>query len=361
MKPLAVILTDTHIKDGNEELIESIFKQAFDACEQLGINTLIHCGDWFAYRSLRFESSLKCFLMIQKILDRASDRNVTIYSIQGNHDKPDLTSEHGYMDLFRYDKALKIYKTQHCVRLAGNSNIVFCFLPYFKEGIEYLTRLEQLIYDVKKYFPKDKKILITHASINGVRNNDGSCVEGDAQMNYFDTFDLVLTGHYHDRQQLSETIHYIGSAYQANFGESDAKGFAVLFDDLSIDYIQSEFKNFVKIYVEVEAESDLKELFSQLQEHIKYNNSVGNRVQIVFKGSQDKLSTIDLRDPLFKGIEVKCEPTEIDVMFDKIEDAELIVFNKKNIAQGWRDYAKKRNIDSIKIQKGLIMLTTSRI
>jgi|ERR1035437_1456702 exonuclease SbcD len=356
-KPLFVVMSDTHLKESNLILVQDIFVQAVKLCKELSINNLIHCGDWFNARDAQ---SLECLLMSVNILDYLEENNINLFIIAGNHDKKSLISEKSYLSI--------ISKNREYVRLFENEDfvsfgkIILCFLGFFKEGIEYLSRLDNLIQELQSSgFRDHKKVLITHTSINGVINNDGSFVEGDIQSNYFDYFDLILTGHYHTRSQISESIFYIGSSYQANFGENEEKGFAVLYDDLSIEYKQSKFSKYVRIYVEVEVESDLKELFTQLQDHIKYNNSVGNIVQIVFKGGQDKLSTIDLRDPLFKGVEVKCESDETEVLFDKIEDAEMVIFDKKNIAQGWKDYAEKRNIDSIKVHKGLIMLTTSRI
>jgi len=84
-----------------------------------------------------------------------------------------------------------------------------------------------------------------------VRNNDGSIVEGDVEESYFDSFDLVASGHYHDWSEIGENIVYFRSAYQANFGEDDNKGFTVVYDDCSLEYIQSKFPIYRKIIIDM--------------------------------------------------------------------------------------------------------------
>ena len=60
-------------------------------------------------------------------------------------------------------------------------------------------------------------------------NNDGSSVESSIRPSLFKDWGLVLSGHYHDYQELSDNVVHLGSLTQNNFGEDENKGFFARF------------------------------------------------------------------------------------------------------------------------------------
>src|SRR5690606_9186694 len=96
-KPIALILTDTHLKPDNISLVENIFDQAIAKCKELKIDTILHGGDWFNSRTGQPLSVLKA---TQRIIDKFKDNKIMVAIIAGNHDRTDYDSEDSFLDVF---------------------------------------------------------------------------------------------------------------------------------------------------------------------------------------------------------------------------------------------------------------------
>ena len=163
------IITDTHLKQDNIDLVIDIFKQFIDLIKSRGLKTAIHAGDFFTSRS---SQSLSCLLASQKIFDLFEEARITLYIIPGNHDKTSLIAEESYLNVV-CNNLKYVNLIQKETTVIQSDGIILHFLPYFREGIEYLSRLSNLLEDESFKQPKGvfKHVLITHASINGVKNN----------------------------------------------------------------------------------------------------------------------------------------------------------------------------------------------
>jgi hypothetical protein len=62
-------------------------------------------------------------------------------------------------------------------------------------------------------------ILIGHFQVAGATMNSGPSLTG-LRLDVLKSFDLVLLGHVHLGQSLAPNVHYVGSPFQQNFGES---------------------------------------------------------------------------------------------------------------------------------------------
>lgn len=337
--PIAAVLTDTHLKPENVELVVDIFIQFIAVLKRLKLTTAIHIGDWFTSRS---SQSLICLLTTTKILDMFEYEKIMLHIIAGNHDKTDLTSEESYLTIFSNRKYVILYECENYID-DQESQIRMGFLPYFKEGVEYLQRLSNLNDKMGDFA---LSILFTHVSINGVRNNDGSIVEGDVESDFFSQYDLVFTGHYHNRSQIGENIHYIGSAYQANFGEDENKGFTILCEDLSFYHVQSNFPHYHKFVLQA---SDKKQATKLLQEHTKSKDNV----RFVFEGTQEEIENIDVGIYAAAGISVQRENVSDKVMFEEVEDATVMNFDKKTIIKNYIEYTKLQDFTPDQRKQGL--------
>jgi hypothetical protein len=315
--PVQVIVTDTHVNTENYPLIIDIFQQFIDLIKSLGLNTGIHMGDFFTSRA---SQSLMCLLTTTLILDMFEKEEITLYIIPGNHDKTDLESEESYLTIFNNRTYVTLFEKESFI---DDNGINYCFLPYFKEGTEYLQRLSNLNEMVGNFM---LSVLFTHISINGVRNNDGSVVDGDVEADFFDNFDLVFTGHYHDRSSVKSNIHYVG--------EDENKGFTVLCKDLSFYHVQSNFPHYRKFIVRTdEFEEVTKELLPSLKDSTDH-------VRFVFKGTQTEIDSINPNLFMAAGIDVKFENvSEQGILFDDVQEAEVMNFDKKTILKSYLQYA----------------------
>ena len=223
-KTISVLLTDTHLKKDNLDLVEDIFRQACEVCIEQKCKTITHAGDWFTNR---IGQNLQTLLRAKKIFEMIESYGLEIIGIPGNHDKTDQNSESSYLDVFENYKSFRLIKTEGFVVLKG---VLLGFIPYFSNPY-YSDRLSKLNKMVDKE-DVNYKILITHVSVNGVKNNDGSLVEEGVSPKRFKLWDEVIVGHYHDASKVGSNINYVGSAYQSNYGEDiSGKGFTLIKDD----------------------------------------------------------------------------------------------------------------------------------
>lgn len=344
-KSFLPLITDTHLKNENIDLVKSIFVQFIDLIKSRGLNKAVHMGDFFTSRS---SQTLSCLLVANEILDMFEVNQITLYIISGNHDKTSLIDEKSYLSVICNNrKYIRLFEKEHSLTLDG---IALHFMPYFKEGIEYLGRLNNLFSYPSFEYKKHKNILLTHTSINGVRNNDGTIVDGDVEQSFFERFNLVLSGHYHNRADLTDDIIYIGSAYQANFGEDENKGFAIINEDLSIEYIQSKFPLYKKIIIQA---SDKAKINTMLE---KYSETKDN-VRFVLKGSQQEIENIDANKFTTNGISVQFENIiDRGLSFEDVEEAEIMSFDKKTVLMNYISYGKKQEFSSKQLKSGMTIL-----
>lgn len=345
--PIYPLITDTHMKNDNIPLVVDIFKQFIDLIKSLGLKKCFHMGDFFTSRS---SQSLSCLLAANDIFDMFEREKITLYMISGNHDKVSLIEEKSYLSVVCNNrKYIKLIESETMILDVENKLKIY-LLPYFKEGVEYLGRLNNLMSTFDDNEIGFRKVLLTHTSVNGVRNNDGSVVDGDIEQDFLSDFDLVLSGHYHNRSKVTKKIIYIGSAYQANYGEDEKKGFALLNSDLTLEFVQSKFPLYKKIILDIADEDKAKKM---LEQHA--NN--GDNIRFVFKGDQEQIDKFDANKYMQNGVSVKFENVvDRGVLFDEVEDASIMTFDKKTVLRHYIMYSRQQQFTSEQLKKGMELL-----
>ena len=308
-KIVALILTDTHLTKSNYALVRSIFEQAIDICKEKDIKRIYHIGDFFTSREAQ---PLNVLLEAQEIFSMIKKSGIKLSIVAGNHDKVSLESEDSYLDVF--DKDCILIKKEYSEEVDG---LNICWLPYFKEKGSYSKRLNNITDGIIRH---KKNILLTHIAIDGVSNNDSSPVENDIKRTLFKEFDKVLCGHYHFQQNF-ENIYYIGSSHASNFGEDSMKGFTLLYDDASIEFIKSKFPEYIKIKVDVDDKKQLLELEK------KHANSKDN-VRFVLTGNKEKLQSFKKDGLVGKGIDIKFESDDVIVSSN---NEKVQVYDRSNL------------------------------
>jgi exonuclease SbcD len=275
--PIAILSSDWHISKSNYEEIIDLINQKIELAKSLKVKRLYCLGDVFNSRNAQELVVLKAF---SDILDNIQDADLELHCISGNHDKVGLNNKYSYLDPYRHHPAMNLHDTVVDEYMGVN----IAMIPYFEEEF-YLSNIKQINLIIEEQFPESPSILLTHQGLNGVKNNDGSEVQNSLTGNLFSGFKQVFVGHYHDISEQGN-IRYIGSLKQNNFGEDSDKGFTILYDDCSFEFVRSNFKAYTKIQI------DSKTSIEEINSIIKQNNNSNNHLRLEFIGNQEEVKAI---------------------------------------------------------------------
>lgn len=332
-KPVGVLITDTHLSLKTIDVNRSVWRQADELAQELDV-PIFHGGDILESRKSQPQ---EVFNVLDDIISKTKSN---IYSIVGNHDKTDTKLEDSFLDQFRHFPNFNLI--EH-INTQTFNNIGVCFLSFFDEKINYLDFLEDLIRFDEKFKNGSSKILITHCAIEGVKNNDGSVVqEGGVKQLFFNKFDKVLVGHYHDYQKISDKIIYVGAAYQANFGEDERKGATIIYDDATIEFHPFEFPTYNNI--QVSSEQDLLEFiesFEPDENYYKVNGYLDYESDILFY--RKKLKSLGVQENI--SVRYKAGSNE--------SQEEYQVISNKEIVDKFKSWSQEKSID-LKNQKSIL-------
>lgn len=327
---VTIFFSDGHLSKDTIEQNLSIHRQIGEFAKENGLDTVYDGGDDFESRKAQPLDILDGYAQQLEIFNELS---VTKRAFPGNHDKPDYESEKSYLDIFRHFPGLDLIR-EHKVCLHKDfqgKNIYIHCIPYFKEDTVYVDYLEKAIEFVDEC-PNSKHILFTHIAVDGVINNDGSEVSNPLKSAMFTKFDKVFVGHYHNRSQVGDNIFYIGSTAPKNYGETNEKGFCILYEDLSHEYVNLDFKPYHVIRVDINEHNteSLTKLSSQYAD-------MDGFVRFEFFGDEEKLKALDQN--LFKsqGIDVKIKNPEIEVGIEQAEKGEFVNYDPSSLLKEFEE------------------------
>lgn len=326
-KPIAALITDTHMNDHNFKFVENIFEQVINICKEKNIDFLFHGGDWFTSRK---GQSIDCLLASERIFNMFSENNVGITCIAGNHDKDDQNRNESFLDACKgHFYLIKDYD----FLIIGK--IKFHFIPFFKND-KYIEILKNVT------IGDSINILITHIAVDGVRNNDGSKVESPITKKLFDKFDNVFIGHYHNASILQANIHYVGSTYQANFGEDENKGLTIIYNDGSFEQIQLKFPLFKKFKIDAsEINSSLVNDFATLKQDNPENN-----YRVIVTGKEENVKSVDRK--LFEDAGISVDTKIENELIENISEEEIVEINGDSIKEFFNEFCFSKKIENKK-------------
>jgi len=136
---------------------------------------------------------------------------------------------------------------------------------------------------------------------------------------------------------------------QKNFGENNDKGFVILYDDCSHEYIQAKFKEYhtIKIDINRTSQEELNELLA------RYKNNEHN-IRFKFMGSIEKLKSIDINKFKSVGIDVKMDRPNVDEGIVAAKKQEFVSFNKESIKKEFDKFAEHNKLTDIEIGKNYL-------
>lgn len=329
---LAILSTDWHLKDSNAEQIIELVRGQCELAVQNNCQLLIAAGDIFDARKGQSVATLTAF---SRILEIINEYQLQFIAISGNHDKQSYESNDSFLTPYRVTGLVEIDPIQINIQ-SQNTPFCFYFLPFYKEEI-WLGKYKELL---SKLVPGTKNVLISHTAVTGSVNNDGSKVETGIKPIDFVKFDLVLLGHYHDYQQVSENIFHIPSIQQNNFGEDQNKGYTLLYDDLTFDIVKSNFKPYEKIVIDVDKISK-----KELVEYVKTYQKTNKNIRFELVGSSENIKSIDKESITAHGIDVKSKIKEVEKTMEYYED-EIKEFDNESIVKSFIEYCEQEKIDN---------------
>lgn len=317
-------ITDIHLSEKSRKIVRWIWEQTLDECRKLNCQTLVLGGDIFTSRSGQSQEILKDF---EEMLDEAAENSIHVIAIPGNHDKTDYTST---------DSFLIPFKTHPCFSLVDEydslerDNVKYHLIPFFDEKLSYGTYLNRA---VENKDSKKKNYLLTHVAIDGARNNDGSKVEGS--LNISNLFDLIIVGHYHDRQWAAENVLYTGSPYQANYGEDTHKGIFVFYKDGAYEPVQLTFPKYIVINATRSAFVDHDRDFANEVKAAREGDR--NNVKIIIE-TNDELPSEIIKEWRESG--VKIEKKRVSDKKTAESATEIIEFNPSELVKHFELWGK---------------------
>ena len=238
------IITDTHFgaRKGSKHLhdyFELFYKNVFfPSLEEHKIDTVVHMGDIFDSRKSMDYQSLDWANKV--VFDPL--KKYKVHAITGNHDcYYKNTNDINSPELLLTDYPnIKTYSVAKEIKL-GKLKILL--LPWINsENYD----------ESKKIIEKStSRIVMGHLELNGFRATRGHMMETGMDVNIFDKFEKVFSGHFHTRSENGK-IFYLGNPYEMFWNDvNDPRGFTI-FDTETLTHtsINNPYKLFYNIYYE---------------------------------------------------------------------------------------------------------------
>jgi exonuclease SbcD len=312
-KPLALFVTDIHLRHDNTEIVEDLFKQVIQTAKNHSINEIIIGGDFFDSRTSQRLVTLKS---AKKIFSMLKDFNVHL--IAGNHDKSMYTSESSFVDIF--EDSVKLYKKPTVVQFYSKT---VTFIPFFENDI-----LVEMIQDAE---PTD--ILVSHFEVEGAIYHPDGDLTRVVPVDILKKFKAVYLGHIHDYSVTEDFVHQLPSIRQNNFGENTNKGFTIIYDDLSIEILKSKFKEYKTFKIDLNETSD-NEVKDLLKEATTDDNSYK---RIIVTGNTDKLKSFDRSKFESAGVKVNIKQKQLDYKIS-LDSSDIFTTFKKFCEENELDF-----------------------
>ena len=236
------VITDTHYgaRKGSKHLhdyFELFYSNVFfPYLEENGITTVIHMGDIFDSRKSIDLQSLEW----SKRVVFEPLKKYKVHAIIGNHDcyykntnivnSPEL--------LLRTYPNIQVYSTAKEITIAKLKILLLPWINSENYGVS-----SNLIKKTKA------KIAMGHLELNGFRATRGHMMETGMDVNIFDKFEKVFSGHFHTRSNDGK-IFYLGNPYEMFWNDvNDSRGFHIFdTEDLTHTPVNNPYKLFYNIY-----------------------------------------------------------------------------------------------------------------
>ena len=216
------IITDQHFgfKKGSKlfhEYFQKFYEEVFfPTLQERGITTVIDMGDTFDSRKGIDLYSLDWAQ--RNYFDRIRDLGITLYSVVGNHTAfYKNTNEVNTIDLL-----LREYDNVNTITECTDIDIdgcKICMVPWINS--------DNSEYTYKMIRESSAKVAMGHLELNGFYAHHGYTMEDGDDIQPYQKFDRVFSGHYHTRSS-DGRIFYLGNPYEMFWNDvGDSRGFHI--------------------------------------------------------------------------------------------------------------------------------------
>lgn len=243
-----VFITDTHlgVRNSNSYFLEyqkARWVELVDYMNAEGITEIFHGGDFFDNRN---SISIIALDYLNHFLDLIKKNGIKITAIVGNHDvayKND-NSLNASDSLLPFDI---VYESPVTVI---RENMKIDLIPWINNS--NFNEIRQFI------TASDSNMCLGHFEINGAPFHRGGHVcEGGIDAALFSKYSRVFSGHFHTRSQVGR-VEYIGAGFDYTWADfNDPRGFVVV-DCTSLEVEYVDWKTFMFVMIEMDAEGELK-------------------------------------------------------------------------------------------------------
>lgn len=238
-----VILGDLHVGSRNaNKTVEHWQQRFFDELlfpylKETGIKRVIQLGD--IYDNRRFLPINAVSWFDKKVIKTFFELDIQMDAIIGNHDvfykhtnypnSPELMLGH-------YEH-INIYTKPSNIEI---DDVTFTLIPWMcRENYdECLSAVRQ-----------GGDICVGHFDIQGFVMHPGAISKDGLHLSDFQGWNTVWSGHYHTQSQ-NQNVHYLGTPYQMNWSDANAKQGFWVFDttDRSLEFVENKLNYFHRFY-----------------------------------------------------------------------------------------------------------------
>ena len=336
--PCLLLLNDLHVGKENIPEFTANWNEALSICESMGISEIAVGGDVFLSRAAQ---TLDILLAVHDVLLLAAERGIRVTLANGNHDRVCLESERGYCHIFDQHRNVVVVNDYMTLPVGDGESVLLHLIPYFPEDGSFTEKLESV--KNKGFNPTKLNFLYLHEGINGALSQP---CEKELPAKLFEGFDKVFVAHYHNRCSIPKTnIEYIGSSRQHNFGEDEEKGYTVLYNDGSHEFIRNKVNLRYKV-IDVDA-GDVNIHLTDLLDEMKADGRCRTKVRVHATAAQ--ASSIQKEKLLNAGaskVEIVTEETEATEvsasgLFEK--------FDSRKIRDTYEEFCREKEIAEVEL------------
>ena len=293
----------------------------FPYLKENNIKTLIDMGDTFDNR--RTIDLWAIDWARNNYYDILHDMGIQIHTVVGNHTAYYKdTNEINTIDLLlkQYDNITTYAETEE-IKL-GNLSVLL--IPWIN------SENEETSFNVIK--SSKSKVAMGHLELNGFRAHRGHVMEDGMDIDIFDKFDKVYSGHYHTRSDDGK-VFYLGNPYEMYWNDlSDTRGFHI-FDTETLEHtpIDNPYKMFYNIYYE--------DTNHQTFDTRKYDDKI---VKLIVRKKTDQTKFERFVDKLYNSNVFELKIVE---NFQLIDNEDFEAFESENTLSILNRYVEESEID----------------
>lgn len=333
--PKVLLINDIHVSHNNIPEFHLNWNEALKVCQDHSITEIIVGGDLWQSRSAQ---TLDTLMAVKQALLNAEKLGICVTLANGNHCKVNQDSIEGYCHVF--SEYPDVYVVDDFLSYEISDKVVIYTVAYFPETGKFLDIYKNLIDTIDK---TKKNILYIHAGVNGALTHPS---EKDLPANMFTSFEKVLIGHYHNRCHIENSnVYYIGASRQHNFGEDEEKGYNIVNEDGSVEFIKNEVNTRFTTLDTPFRKWSHPTIINKLKE---YKEEGKCKVRLIINCKQEEASSIDKKLLLESGAnKVEVVISDMKVIDNNEPHSLFHKFDKRQIIDTYGQFCEEKGISDV--------------